>query len=516
METAAETPPPAPPADPGVPPSIPGYELLGELGRGAMGVVYKAHHLKLNRIVALKMVLAGSHAGPAEVLRFLREAEAAARLQHPHIVQIHEIGQHAGLPYFTLEYAGGGSLAKKLAHQPQPPVEAARLTKQLAEAMQHAHQQGVVHRDLKPANVLLTDDGAPKVTDFGLAKTLKGGDGLTQTGAILGTPSYMAPEQARGNVREIGPAADVYALGAILYEMLTGRPPFQGPTMHDTLLQVMGDDPVPVRRLQPKTPRDLETICLKCLHKEPGRRYPSAQALADELQRFLNGEPILARPVAWSERMVKWARRRPMIAALLALIVLVSGAGLGAVLWQLRQTDLARREADGNAQAYKTASETAERALGEKTIALEKEKTARKDKQSHLYVAHMNLVQRHWERGDLAAALNLLRQHIPKPGEDDNRGFEWFYYWRMLHAEVHTLKDLPGAVRSLAFSPKANLLAIACRVQDAPGELLLWDADARGKPQLLSREPQPSSPSLSAPTARRWPSLPPRWVSPGW
>jgi tRNA A-37 threonylcarbamoyl transferase component Bud32 len=326
-----ETPPPLPGGGAVAgPPPVPGYEILGELGRGGMGVVYKARHLRLNRIVALKMVLAGGHAGPEDLLRFLSEAEAAARLQHPHIVQIHEIGQHGRLPYFTLEYAGGGSLARKLNHQPQPPAEAARLAELLAEAVQHAHQHGVVHRDLKPANILLTEDGAPKITDFGLAKKLEGGAGLTHTGMILGTPSYMAPEQADGKVQEVGPAADVYALGAVLYEMLTGRPPFQGPTAHDTLRQVIADDPAPPRRLQPRLPRDLEIICLKCLAKEPERRYTSAEALADDLRRFLAGEAIRARPDGPLGRLGRALRRRrvPLAVGLLAVLTLTAGGYL--------------------------------------------------------------------------------------------------------------------------------------------------------------------------------------------
>jgi serine/threonine protein kinase len=298
----------------------PGYEILGELGRGGMGVVYKARQVGLNRIVALKMILAGGHAGAEERQRFLAEAEAIAAIKHPGIVQIHDFGTHEELPFFALEFCDGGSLAARLNGTPLPPREAARLVEQLARAMQAAHERGIIHRDLKPANVLLGEDGEPRITDFGLARRTEGGSGLTQTGAIMGTPSYMAPEQAEGK-KDIGPAADVYALGAILYECLTGRPPFRAATTFDTILQVIADEPVPPSQLNAKAPRDLETICLKCLRKEPARRYRSAAALADDLTRWQRGEPIHARPVGRLERLTKWARRRPAVASLLTLVV---------------------------------------------------------------------------------------------------------------------------------------------------------------------------------------------------
>jgi WD40 repeat protein len=273
---------------------VAGYEVLGELGRGGMGVVYKARQLGLNRMVALKMILAGGHACEGDRARFRREAEAVARLQHPNIVQIHAVGEHDGLPYFALEYLDGGSLAQRLDHKPQPARHAAQTVGLLARAIDLAHRQGIVHRDLKPGNVLLTVDGTPKLTDFGLAKHLDAETALTQSNAILGTPSYMAPEQAAGNHRAVGPAADVYALGAILYEMLTGRPPFLAETPLDTVLQVVGEEPVPPSRFSPKMPRELEAVCLKCLEKQPRKRYLSAAALADDLDRFLAGQPTTA------------------------------------------------------------------------------------------------------------------------------------------------------------------------------------------------------------------------------
>jgi formylglycine-generating enzyme required for sulfatase activity len=313
---------------------VPGYEVLETLGRGGMGIVYKARHKALDRVVALKMVLAGGHAEPADLLRFQTEAEAVARLQHPNIVQIFEVGSHQGRPFLALEYAARGSLDRQLDGTPLNARRAAEMIATLARAVHAAHAHGILHRDLKPANIFVAADGALKVGDFGLAKKLDD-TGRTQAGTLIGTPNYMPPEQAglvagQGGRRPpapMGPAADVYALGAILYECLTGRPPFRGETTLDTVLQVLSQEPVPPSRLQPKVPRDLETICLKCLHKEPPRRYATAEALADDLRRFLDGQPVTARPVGRLERLVKWARRRPAAAALWAVAVL-GGLGL--------------------------------------------------------------------------------------------------------------------------------------------------------------------------------------------
>jgi tetratricopeptide (TPR) repeat protein len=327
-------------------PSVPGFVILNVLGRGGMGVVYKARQASLNRLVALKMIRSGAHAGPAERARFRQEAEAVARLQHPNVVQIYEIGEHDAHPFLALEFVDGGSLAARLAGAPQPPRQAAGLVETLARAVHAAHGRGIIHRDLKPANVLLTADGTPKVADFGLAKCLDAEAGDTPSGAVIGTPSYMAPEQARGRSREVGPLADVYALGAVLYELLTGRPPFRAETAADTLLQVLSDDPLAPSRLQPKVPRDLETVCLKCLHKDPGRRYASALDLAEDLRRFLAREPIRARPIGPGERAVKWVKRHPARAALAGLSVLTAvGLFVGGWLYQRQQTRLAEQDA---------------------------------------------------------------------------------------------------------------------------------------------------------------------------
>jgi serine/threonine-protein kinase len=325
-------------------PVIPGYEVEAILGRGGMGVVFRARHLRLNRVVALKMTLAGSYAGAHERNRFQREAEAVARLQHPNVVQVYDVGDSDGRPYFTMEYVDGGSLSEKLSGAPQPAREAAALIMTLAGAVQIAHRSEVVHRDLKPGNVLLTADGTPKISDFGLARRLDGASAFTWTGTAVGTPSYMAPEQARGEPDAVGPSADIYSLGAILYEMLTGRPPFRAESAAATVEQVLTRDPVPPCRLNPTVPRDLETICLKCLQKAPPHRYASAQALADDLRNFGEGRPIQARPVGWPARLWRWGRRNPttagLLAALLALLLLTVGSGL----WFQRQ-QAERREA---------------------------------------------------------------------------------------------------------------------------------------------------------------------------
>ena len=309
---------PAPPTASDGAPAPPGYEILGELGRGGMGVVYKARQAALNRTVALKMILAGDHAGPEDRERFRSEAAAAARLQHPNIVQVYEVGEFGGRAFFSLELVEGGSLAARLTGAPWPARDAAALVETLARAMHEAHRRGVVHRDLKPANVLLAADGSPKVADFGLAKRLDLGDGPTRTGAVLGTPSYMAPEQAGGKSKEVGPAADVYALGAVLYELLTGRPPFRGETPLDTLLQALEREPAPPRLLNAHVPRDLEAVCLKCLEKDPSHRYASAADLADDLGRFLRGESISVRSVNVLERLARTLERSHLDAELYA------------------------------------------------------------------------------------------------------------------------------------------------------------------------------------------------------
>ena len=325
-------------------PEIADYEILAELGHGGMGVVYQARQHQLNRLVALKMIRAGLQARREDLDRFRGEAETVAWLHHANIVQIYDIGEAAGLPFVALELLEGGSLADRLAGTPQPGRQAAELMVTLARAIHAAHQAGIVHRDLKPSNVLFDRDGIPKIVDFGLAKRLEVKEGPTQPGQVMGTPSYMAPEQARGQIREVGPAADVYALGAILYEMLTGRPPFKGTTAEETVWQVIHEEPVPLSRLLSRVPRDLETICLKCLAKEPPKRYASAEALADDLCRYLAGQTILARRTPVWERAAKWARRHPAAAAsIVAGVVAAAGLAVAAQRYDAYKQDQTRR-----------------------------------------------------------------------------------------------------------------------------------------------------------------------------
>jgi serine/threonine-protein kinase len=330
------------------------------LGRGGMGIVFRARQLRLNRLVALKMLLGGEYAQPQELARFLREARSVAGLRHPNLVQVHDVGDHEGRPYFTMEYVEGGSLAQKLVGVPQPARQAAELVTILAEALETAHQGGIVHRDLKPANILLTAAGIPKIADFGLARHFgTGSAAVTRSGERVGTPSYMAPEQAMGKARMIGPSVDIYALGTVLYELLTGRPPFRGETPSETELQVVYQEPVPPSRLNAKVPRDLETICLKCLQKEPRRRYATAAALADDLRRFQQGESITARPVGLSERFGKWVRRRPAVAGLLTAIAVFTVAVIAGVQWLAVQQAQRREAVEGDLREMASLQERA-------------------------------------------------------------------------------------------------------------------------------------------------------------
>jgi serine/threonine protein kinase/tetratricopeptide (TPR) repeat protein len=329
-------------------PQVPGYAVEAILGRGGMGVVFRARHLQLNRTVAIKMPLSGAYLSRSEHVRFMREARAIAGLRHPHMVQIHDVGEFDGRPFYTMEYVEGGNLAERLAGAPQPAAQAANLVATLAAAVESAHQGGIIHRDLKPGNVLLTAEGAPKISDFGLARRVEDVDALTLTGARLGTPSYMAPEQLGGRPAATGPATDIYALGAILYEMLTGRPPFRGESTTETERQLLAHDPVPPSRLNPRIPRDLETICLKCLQKVPARRYATAAALADDLGRFRRGEPIEARPIGTLERSAKWVRRHPSQVAVAAGILTAAIALGGSGLWLISQRAAVAQAADND------------------------------------------------------------------------------------------------------------------------------------------------------------------------
>jgi hypothetical protein len=429
-------------------PTIPGYEILGELGRGGMGVVYKAKQTKADRVVALKMILSNRPAGLHDHIRFKIEAEAVARLQHPNIVQLHDVGelQSGGdtLPFFSLEFVEGGGLDKKLKGEPLPATDAAALAEKLARAMHYAHSRGVIHRDLKPANVLLAfsrehsasaaptvveglrlSDAEPKVADFGLAKRLDSDSDVSHTGAVLGTPTYMAPEQAEGRGKDVGPASDIYALGVILYETLTGRPPFRGDSVHAVLEQVLRKDPPPLRQVQPRVPVDLETICLKCLQKDPARRYATAADLAEDLRRFLHHEPIRARPVGWAERLAKWVKRRPALAALTGVSALAAFAVLGLSLWyngKLSSANTSLAQERDEAHRQRELAEKAEkgerhaRELAEKALAQNRERAAL----SALAYAHVcglasRLATRSWDgAGDVRAEFRTYADLLDK------------------------------------------------------------------------------------------------------
>jgi|HubBroStandDraft_6_1064221.scaffolds.fasta_scaffold22597_2 WD40 repeat protein len=448
-------------------PEIPGYEILRELGRGGMGVVFQARDVRLHRLVALKMILSGFHATPETLIRFLGEAKVVARLQHPNIVQIFDIGDWGGQPYLALEYLEGGNLARLLG-QPLSADVAVPIAETLARAVQYAHEQGVVHRDLKPSNILMSQAGYQfatamatpprrasteplfnrkptsantatcdlKITDFGLAKRLDADAGTTNSGSVVGTPHYMPPEQAAGRTHEVGPANDVYAIGAILYEMLTGRPPIVGTTPMETVMHVLNDDPAPPRMLNARISRDLETICLKCLRKEPRQRYASAADVADDLHRFACGEPIRARPIAWWERAWRWAQRNPL-AAVLASAFLASLV-LGVVI----------------ATYFAVQSERRAVRLFDMKRASDR----------HLYLARANLAMQAWQEGGIDRVLKLLAAMRPESteGGEDLRGFEWHHLWYLCHRDDRRVVQAhDGQVNGVAWSSDVKVVASA-------------------------------------------------------
>ncbi|MBI4662883.1 MAG: protein kinase [Verrucomicrobia bacterium] len=414
------------------------YELLEEIARGGMGVVYRARQRSLNRIVAVKMLLFGGLAGADRLRRFQKEAAASAALEHANIVRVLDVGEHEGQPFIAMEFIAGTDLAQLVRERPLAARQAAGYVEKIARAIEFAHQRGVLHRDLKPSNVLLDAFDEPRVTDFGLAKQFgvppSGGSGpaeagtpsqdLTLTGEALGSPNFMPPEQASGDLRRIGPASDVYGLGAILYHLLTARPPFLGETFEATLVAVREREPVPLGQLNEKVPRDLETICLKCLEKEPEKRYASAQELADELGRFLKDEPIHARPVTRVEQAWRWCRRKPALATAIVLVfVLVLVVGIGSPIAALR-INHARRLAELRA-----------------------------------YTSDMNVVQQAWEQGNLRRAQSLLQKYLPKPDEPDLRGFEWRYLWKLCQDESRfSFTNFPAEVR-ISLAPDGSFIA---------------------------------------------------------
>jgi WD40 repeat protein len=492
------------------------YELLERIAEGGMGVVWRARQVSLDRTVALKMIRAGELATAEEVQRFRFEAQAAGNLKHPHIVAIHEVGEHQGQQYYSMDLIDGGSLADAVG-RPLEPTRAARLVAVVARAVHHAHQRGLLHRDLKPANVLLDAQGEPHVTDFGLAKSvLADADPGRAASGIVGTPSYMAPEQAAGRPG-LTTAADVYSLGAVLYELLTGRPPFRAGTTFDTLIQVMEREPERPRRLNPRVDRDLETVCLKCLHKDPHKRYESAAALAADLERWLAGEPVQARPSRTGERVLKWARRRPAAAALVGVSAagLLSVLVLAGVLWH--QAELRARAEQLRAEEERGLNQ---RLQEQRDLVLDRERRARR----LLYAAHVALAQEALDIGHAARALELLRLERPGADQEDLRGFEWYHLWYRCHRDRLTLRGIPGVglvspdgkmvaalvaedtvrlwtlpdgkecgtlrgqqrvIQDLAFRPDGRILATG----DWGGGVKLWDvASAREQGSLLQHQ----------------------------
>jgi WD40 repeat protein len=427
------------------------YELIEEIARGGMGIVYRAWQRSLDRTVAVKTLLFGPQASPEFTKRFRAEAAAAASLHHPNIVAIHEVGVYEGRHYLVMDLVEGRNLQQALKERPLPARRAAECLKTIAEAVHHAHEHGILHRDLKPSNILMDAGGQPHVTDFGLAKRFDGDGSLTLTGQVLGSPSYMPPEQAGAGRGKVGRRSDVYSLGAMLYHMVTGRPPFVGETMNKTLDEVFHREPLSPRLLNAGVPRDLETICLKCLTKEPEKRYPTAQALAEELGRFLAGEPIRARPVGQPERLWRWCRRKPALATLLILLQVVGTLGVAGILWQWRRA--------------------------EQLVVIER---------GEAYAADMSVAGKALEAGNLGQVRRLLDRYRPptnsalraRQSASDLRGWEWRYLWeRSRGDEMFTLLRAQGAVLCLAFSPDGRFLASA----DNRGTMWLCDYATRKK-----------------------------------
>ncbi len=451
------------------------YELLEEIARGGMGVVYKARQTKLDRIVALKMILGGRFADPTEVRSLYQEAETVARLDHPNIVRVHEVGEHQGHHYFSMDYVEGPTLGEIVRESRPGFLEAARMVRVLARAIHYAHTSGVLHRDLKPSNILVDRRRRLRITDFGVAKRINQTSAATTAGRVTGTPAYMPPEQAAGTSTAVGPHSDVYGLGAILYELLSGRPPFTGATTVDVLAKVQEDDPVRPSLLEPTVPRDLETICLTCLAKDPRRRYATAEHLAADLDRFLAHQKIKARPPSGWQLTVKWCRRSPVLATalmLVGLMIVVGGVGL---LWHsatLAYEKELKHQAANLAEAERRKAEHQREIAQRETtrarsLLLEAEEQRQRAEQRelearrYLYAVRMNDIQLAWQQADMRRVNELLNELRPKPGQVDLRGFEWFYFWQLGHSDRATFDAHQGLVSSVAYSPDGTRLATA-------------------------------------------------------
>ena len=433
------------------------YELLEVIARGGMGVVYKARQVSLNRLVALKMILKGELAGERDVARFRAEAEAAANLDHAHIVPIYEVGEHEGQQYYAMRNVEGTSLNR---HPRADVRKEAELVATIARAVHYAHQHGILHRDVKPSNILVDSAGTPFVTDFGLAKRVDADRSLTESGALVGTPRYMAPEQAAGR-RDLTVAADVYSLGVVLYERLTGRPPFDGESALEILRRVREAEPRRPTSIIQGLNRDLETICLKCLEKEPAKRYGSAETLADDLDRWLRGEPILARPVGQVERVWRWSRRNQTASILLATVVLALLTGT-IVSWTF-----AVRAAAG--------TERAERAADDAKAAAAREAEEKRLGRYNLYIAKIRLAQSAWRAGNFQRTVQLLQETRPAEGETDHRNFEWYYLWRLTNSHLSEFVGHSDPVNRLIFSPNNQfLVSDSTNFQGHAGGIRVW------------------------------------------
>ena len=445
----------------GVPRRFGDYLLLEEIARGGMGIVYKARQLSLNRLVALKMILPGGRADEPAIRRFHTEAQAAAQLRHPHIVAVHEVGADQGRYFYSMDFIEGQNLAQKVQQYPLAARQASLCVKTLAEATHYAHEHQVLHRDLKPSNVLIDAQDQPHITDFGLAKLMHERSDATLSGVVMGSPCYMAPEQAQGQALAVGVRSDIYALGAILYELVTGRPPFKGESASATLKLVAESDPISPRQMNPKISRDLETICLKCLEKEPARRYASARALAEDLGRYIQGEPIQARRVGAMGKTVRWCRRKPALAAALAASALLLILGVAGITWQWRRAESGRRSAE----------------------------TERQMQRLRAYAADMRAADAAIQDNNVGQATQLLERYLPQAGVEDPRGLEWRYLWQLCRSDDAGGFQYPAPAHNVDLSPNGRWIITSgldgwVRIHDMEGKEVVREPSGYDKGSL--------------------------------